>query len=188
MIAVSILRGQKVVLRPFRWTDVPYQHRWMNDREVSHFLKVGGDVPIEDVEEWYDVPVDPDDPRTFAILAGEGEVIGAIQLRKISWDHSWGELAMLIGEKAYWGKGYGTDAVRTFLRWCFQDIGLNRVELHVLEYNQRATRCYEKAGFSKEGVLRRRFFREGRYWDLHVMGILREEWETSASKDAHPGG
>ena len=59
----------------------------------------------------------------------------------------------------------------------FATINLNRIQLLVYEYNERAIRIYDRIGFTKEGVLRQENYREGRYWDTWVMSILREEWK-----------
>src|SRR5206468_7752591 len=76
----------------------------------------------------------------------------------------------------HWGKGYGTEATRLMVQYAFDTLNLNRVWLHVLEYNERGIRCYEKVGFKKEGLLRQEHFRDGRYWDTHLVAILRDEW------------
>ena len=81
-----------------------------------------------------------------------------------------------IGETEYWGRGYGTDAMNVLLRYAFTEINLRRVTLTVFEYNPRAIRSYEKAGFCHEGRLRKVLNKEGRRWDVLYMGILREEW------------
>ena len=60
--------------------------------------------------------------------------------------------------------------------YAFRTLNLNRIWLHVFEFNERALRAYEKVGFVREGVLRQDVFREGRYWNTVVMGILRDEW------------
>jgi len=81
-----------------------------------------------------------------------------------------------IGERDFWGKGYGTDAMNVILRYAFQELNLRRVSLTTFEYNPRAIRSYEKAGFVHEGHVRKFLLREGQRWDLLFMGILREEW------------
>ncbi len=83
-----------------------------------------------------------------------------------------------IGERDFWGKGYGTDAMKVILRYAFQELNMRRVSLTTFEYNPRAVGSYEKAGFVHEGQARRFLLREGRRWDLLFMGILREEWLT----------
>ncbi|MCK4899416.1 MAG: GNAT family N-acetyltransferase, partial [Anaerolineales bacterium] len=75
-----------------------------------------------------------------------------------------------------WGKGFGTDAVSVILRYAFHELNLHRVSLGVFEYNRRARRSYEKVGFSVEGRIRGDMLRQGRRWDVFIMGILREEW------------
>jgi len=77
-----------------------------------------------------------------------------------------------LREKAYWGRGYGTAAVRTALRFAFQELNLHRVELEVVADTFWAIRCYEKACFVREGTRREAIFRDGRYNDLLVMAVL----------------
>jgi RimJ/RimL family protein N-acetyltransferase len=91
----------------------------------------------------------------------------------------------MLGEPEEWGKGYGSEATRLVLRYAFETLNLNRVWLHVYEYNERGLRAYEKAGFRREGRLRQEMFRDGRYWDTIVMGILRDEW-LAARPQAQP--
>ena len=81
-----------------------------------------------------------------------------------------------IGNRNDWGKGYGTDAMKIILRFAFTEINLRRVTLTVFEYNPRAIRSYEKAGFKHEGRMRGALLKDGKRWDMMFMGILREEW------------
>jgi RimJ/RimL family protein N-acetyltransferase len=84
-----------------------------------------------------------------------------------------------MGARESWGKGYDTDAMRVILRFAFQELNLRRVSLDTFEYNPRAIRSYEKAGFVLEGRARGYLNREGKRWDLIFMGILQEEWLSS---------
>ena len=95
------------------------------------------------------------DGYDFAIrtLTG-GRLIGFIELDAIQWAHGDAYLAIGIGERDLWGKGYGTDAMREILRFAFEELNLHRVTLTVFEYNPRAIRTYEKVGFREEGRLR----------------------------------
>jgi RimJ/RimL family protein N-acetyltransferase len=92
-----------------------------------------------------------------------------------------------IGEPEYWNKGYGTDVMNTLLRFAFTEINLRRVTLTVFEYNPRAIRSYEKAGFRHEGRKRQLLNREGKRWDELYMGILREEWMERNHNDPGAG-
>jgi RimJ/RimL family protein N-acetyltransferase len=81
-----------------------------------------------------------------------------------------------IGDRAHWGKGYGTDAMKLCLRYAFMELGAERVSLGLHEYNPRAQRAYEKVGFKMEGYTREDTRREGRWTGGYWMGILRDEW------------
>jgi RimJ/RimL family protein N-acetyltransferase len=88
-----------------------------------------------------------------------------------------------IGEREFWGKGYGTDAMNVLLRFSFRELNLHRVGLLTFSINPRAIRSYEKAGFVHEGKVRGAMRRYGKRCDFVVMGILRAEWE--ARQDGH---
>jgi RimJ/RimL family protein N-acetyltransferase len=82
----------------------------------------------------------------------------------------------MIGDKTYWNRGYGTEAVRLVAKHGFNTLNLNRIFLHVFENNPRAIRAYEKAGFSHEGRKRQAEFKDGKYIDVLVMSMLRNEF------------
>ncbi len=81
-----------------------------------------------------------------------------------------------IGDRANWSKGYGTDAMKLCLRYAFMEMGAERVTLGLHEYNPRALRSYEKAGFTMEGFTREDTRREGKWTGGYWMGVLRDEW------------
>jgi RimJ/RimL family protein N-acetyltransferase len=106
----------------------------------------------------------------------DNKLIGEIGLDVVNWPGRDAFVGLGIGETEYWSKGYGTDVMNVLLRFAFTELNLRRVSLGVFEYNPRAIRSYEKAGFHHEGRMRRLLKREGRRWDNLFMGILREEW------------
>lgn len=106
----------------------------------------------------------------------DDKLIGEIGLDVVSWSGRDAFVGLGIGETEYWSKGYGTDAMNVLLRFAFTEVNLKRVTLTVFEYNPRAIRSYEKAGFLHEGRKRLLLNREGRRWDELYMGVLREEW------------
>jgi RimJ/RimL family protein N-acetyltransferase len=106
----------------------------------------------------------------------EDKLIGELGLDMVDWSGRDSFVGLGIGEQEYWSKGYGTDVMNVLLRFAFMELNLRRVSLGVFEYNPRAIRSYEKAGFRHEGHLRSLLNREGRRWNNLYMGILREEW------------
>jgi RimJ/RimL family protein N-acetyltransferase len=114
----------------------------------------------------------------FAIRALEdNRLLGDINIEVVNgWMGRNAFLGICIGERNDWSKGYGTDAMKIMLRFAFTEINLHCVTLNVFEYNPRAIRSYEKAGFIREGRLRGRLLKDGKRWDMLYMGVLREEW------------
>jgi len=115
----------------------------------------------------------------FIIEIQKGEQwasIGTVDLFRPDWKNRVVNFGIIIGEKIYWGQGYGSDATSSALLFAFRELNLNRVELEVFEDNLRAIRCYEKIGFQHEGTRRKAFFKDGSYHDVNLMGILRDEF------------
>jgi RimJ/RimL family protein N-acetyltransferase len=108
----------------------------------------------------------------------DDRLIGGIDLSAVHNGHGESFVGVGIGERDFWGKGYGREAMRLVLRYAFTELNFERVSLDVFEYNPRAIRSYEKVGFRHEGRERGLLHREGRRWDLIYMGILRSEWEA----------
>lgn len=126
-----------------------------------------------------------DDPDRFGFLIetlSDQRIIGETTLSDVFSPHREAWVAIGIGDRAYWGKGYGTDAMNVLLGYAFRELNLARVNLSTFEYNPRAIRSYEKAGFVHEGRQRGALLRYGRRWDVVHMGILREEWEKRDEK------
>lgn len=106
----------------------------------------------------------------------DNAVIGFVGLFNLYKLHGDALVAIALGERKYWGNGYGTDAMRVLQRYAFMELNLRRVGLIVFGYNPRAIRSYKKAGFISEGKVRGAMLRDGKRWDFLYMGILRDEW------------
>jgi RimJ/RimL family protein N-acetyltransferase len=87
-------------------------------------------------------------------------------------------LGMMIGDRQYWGKGYGTAVIKLFVRFLFTRYNLHRIDLATFSENQRAIRSYEKCGFVAEGVRRKAMWTVNGYRDQVMMGLLREDWDA----------
>jgi RimJ/RimL family protein N-acetyltransferase len=171
------LIGRTIYLRPPEFEDAPTMVTWFNDPEVTRTLRLYQPMSLTREKEFLAQINRSETELALAIVVCEtDQLIGATGFRDISMRHRHASFGISIGEKALWGKGYGTEATRLLVRHAFQKLNLNRVQLEVYEFNKSAIRCYEKAGFQIEGRLRQTYFTDGRYWDTLVMGILRDEW------------
>lgn len=179
-----MINGKKVRLRAIEREDIPKFVRWLNDPEVTQYLTLY--MPISRVEEerWFEQQLESQNSKVLAIETNEGLHIGNIGLHDIDWKNRHAMLGIFIGEKEYWGLGYGTDAVMTLLGFAFQEMNLHRIYLYVFDYNERAIRCYQKCGFQVEGRQREGLYQNGEYHDLLSMSILESEYR--AHQEAAP--
>ncbi len=182
-----MIRGERVYLRPAERADVPTFVRWFNDADVVHNLATR--APMSDAAEsaWFDrmlAAQGKTDYHFVICLLEDDRAIGTIGLHGIDGENGSAEFGIAIGEKSEWNKGLGTDATRAICDFGFGSLRLERISLLVYAGNDRAVRAYEKAGFTHEGTMRRAHFIRGAYHDVHVMGLLRAEWESLPHRPA----
>jgi diamine N-acetyltransferase len=108
--------------------------------------------------------------------------IGNSFLTDIDYKHRRAEFNIVIGEKNCHGKGFGTEVTKLVLDYAFQILGIHNVFLRVYEFNQKAIRAYEKAGFAVCGRRRQAQFMGGRLWDIIFMEALATEFTESLLK------
>lgn len=174
--------GNKVRLREYRKEDVKLAQSYLNDREIRKLLNPGIPYPLTfgDEEKWVESLSSQNDRYSFAIeTLDDNKYIGGCGINDIDWKNSVAIIGIVIGDKEYWGKGYGTDAMKLLISFVFEQMNLNKIKLHVFSFNERAIKCYEKCGFTKEGVLREEIFSDGKYHDDIVMGFLKTEYYNS---------
>jgi RimJ/RimL family protein N-acetyltransferase len=177
-----MLTGHKTLLRALTREDLPRLCQFNNAVEVE--VAGGGDPPrpqsLARLEAEYEANISKGgrDGTGFAIEA-DGDLIGQCALFEFDEVARTCSLGITIGDPQYWGRGYGTDAVRVLLDYGFRHLNLHRVWLAVNGSNARALGAYHKCGFVEEGRLRSHVWSDGQYVDLVYMGILRGEWETA---------
>jgi RimJ/RimL family protein N-acetyltransferase len=178
-----MLKGKRVVLRAMERSDLPLVHAFNNDLAVE--LAGGGDHPMPQSMSRLEAEFDQRaggggrDGESFAIVA-EGNFIGSCALFNFDNLAQTAELGIGIGNKLYWGKGYGREAIALLVDYGFRYRNLHKVHLRVHGLNERAQRAYKAVGFVEEGRLRAHVYSNGDYDDLVLMGVLRSEWNYSA--------
>ena len=175
--------GEKVVLREKRRSDIDDDYGWRVDEELS---RLDATRPITMSFEAYrtyareEMRYATATSKRLAIDTHDGIHIGNCMYYDINRRRGVAELGIMIGDRRYWGAGYGTDAVRTLLNHIFTATDLDSVYLHTLKWNDRARQSFAKAGFREM----RTVFRNG--YDFVRMEIRRDEWETAPSADDGP--
>ena len=168
-------------LRELRPEDAPLMLEWMHDSLVQRgFQKDMSSMTIEDARQFCanskitDI-VSEGQSLNFAFANELDEYLGTISLKDISLVNKTAEYAISM-RRAAWGQGNALEASKLLLDKAFCEYGLHRVFLTVFADNDRAIHLYEKCGFKKEGQLRKHIYKDGKYVDWCLYGILEDEY------------
>lgn len=167
-------------LSPLQQEDGAHFHRWIADPEVIEFsMSVFQAMSTpQQVDAWFAATLRDAKSLNLGIYTTDtNELIGYAGLSGISATNQSGEYFILIGEKAFWGKGIGTAVTKEVVAIGFTKLGLNRIMLTVSEPNTGGLKAYAKAGFRVEGRMRQACLRRGSFHDKIMMSVLKSEWQ-----------
>jgi len=177
-----VLKGKLVKLRKIKMADALRFVKWLNDKEVNKFT-TRRKISLAKEKKWIrEMPKHWQTDRIFAIVTISDIHIGSIGLHKIDQRDKNASYAIIIGDKNYWQKGYGTDASRLILDYGFNVLKLHRIYLRVYDYNKRAIKVYQNLGFKLEGKEREQNFYNNKFHDVFMMGLLKNEWQKARRK------
>ena len=171
------LIGERIYLRPLDKDDLDQCMRWINDPAITSTLTMRYPMSRTQEESWLlSHYKDQTDIPLAIVIKDQDHHIGNCGLHSIDYVNRNAEFGIMIGEKDQWGKGYAPEAGRLIIDYGFKQLGMHHISLEVYSHNKRAQRAYEKVGFVHEGTMRESYFRNGRYYDNLIMGILETEW------------
>ncbi|WP_407400202.1 GNAT family N-acetyltransferase [Treponema sp.] len=173
---IKKLKGNRIYLSPMTPEDALRYTEFLNDLEVTRGLVMSGaNVTVDGERSWLSTQSSSNQDYSIIDLASE-KLIGSVGLDSIDSLNATAELGIVIGDKDYWNKGYGAEAITLILDYGFRRLNLHSVFLHVYSFNERAVHCYERIGFKKAGVLRQQVQRGGKFYDRYIMDILADEF------------
>ena len=172
------IEGKLIRIREKRVEDIPDEYAWRVDEELSRLdatrpLTMSYDDFLKYSKEEMQFPNFRS--KRLAVETIEGVHIGNVMYYDLNMRSAETELGIMIGNKEYWGKGYGTDIVKTLLKHLFEDLKLERVYLHTLAWNYRAQSSFSKSGFREIRAVRR----GGQ--DFLLMEVNRNSWVEEAT-------
>lgn len=171
------IQGKNVVLRAISMKDANLLMELINDAETEKML--GGSsfpVSLEGQEKWISAQTGRIDVlRCIVALKENEEGIGTVILSDIDTKNGVAQVHIKMDKQRGRGKGYGSDALNTIVNYAFGEMRLNCIYADVLEYNTVSQKLFEKCGFHRDGVLRSRVFKGGRYINVVSYSRLKED-------------
>jgi RimJ/RimL family protein N-acetyltransferase len=175
-----MLEGDRVRLVPPRREYIEQFQKWMTDPEITQYLRMFRPITRDMEEDWYNTLKKRENDFIFSIVILDDEndeiLIGNCEI-KVDWKNRVGSCGIVIGEKDYHSKGYGTEAMKLLVDYGFNTLNLNRIELSTFNFNLRALKSYKNVGFKEEGARRQTIYVNGEYHDVIILGILKNEWQ-----------
>jgi len=167
------IKGKKVTLRALEKSDLSLMLKWSNDPELQYWLG-GWHFPssMATMEKWLERISEDQSNLRFAIENEEEGLIGSANLVEINWKDRNAFTGMMLGDTNNRSKGYGTDTVMAIMRYAFEELGLERLDTTIIEYNKPSLKLYcDKCAWEKEGVKKNWYWRKNRYWGKIILGI-----------------
>ncbi len=177
------IEGRHVVLRAIEHADLPALQRWANDPEIQRLLG-GWHFPINqrDQQIWFESLNCQSSNQRFAVQAPSGELVGTANLVSIDWKNRNAFHGVLIGDRNVRGKGYGVDAIMAIMRYAFDELGLQRLDTDIIEYNTISLKAHvDRCGWLIEGRRSQAYFRGGKFWEKVILGITQERYRETVA-------
>jgi RimJ/RimL family protein N-acetyltransferase len=161
----------KILIRPLKKNDLIQTIIWLKDPRINKFLAATfEDLDLKKEFDWFNEMNSSLIDFIFAIEDKKNKrYIGNCGLHKVNWENRSCEFGIVIGDKEYWGKTFGTDTINGILKIASEKLNLLKIKLFVYEYNERAIGAYKKCGFEVKEILKRDHLFDNRYWDTMVM-------------------
>ena len=177
-----ILRGSLVTLRPPTPEEAKTFIAWFADVEVTRYIAVRFPPALHQEEEFLKRMSESRDDVFWVIEVG-ARPVGAIGIHGINWISAHAITGIAIGDKSYWRRGVATESMQLRTRYAFRELNLHKLMTSVVIENVGSRRALEKAGYRTIGVLRQHHWSEGRYHDMWLGEVLREDWEREHGGD-----
>lgn len=181
MTEQPVLETIRLQLRSIGYSDTIVIQETANSREISDtMISLPHPYPDGEAERYIARKMhelEEGSSVTFVIeKKAEKGFCGLIEVRDIDNEHSQGELSFWLANKA-WGNGYMSEVVQVIVQYGFEKLGLNRLYAYHMLRNPATGRVLEKNGFRREGLLRQRVRKWGKYEDVALLAILRQDWQ-----------
>lgn len=171
-------------IRNLEKKDAPLMLEWMHDPDVVTYLANDFEhMKIENCLSFMEAGAKDEQNIHLAICDDKDEYLGTVSLKNINKIHQNAEYAISTRKKAH-GTGAAQFGTKEILKKAFEELGLNRVYLNVLEENVRADKFYNKMGFVYEGTFCRHLFIKGEFHNLKWYGMTKEKYEQLKEKEA----
>ena len=174
-----LIIGKRIFFRAVEEKDCSKLQTWANNSSIQRML--GGwhfPISMQDQNKWISsLNCNSSDQKFMIETIDTNEIIGFTNLVSIDWKNRNASTGLLIGDNNYLGKGFGTEAVMTMMKYAFDELGMHNLDADIIEYNNLSLKTYiEKCGWTVQGNKKKWYYRNGKRWDKIILGINYDEY------------
>lgn len=170
-----VIQGKLLRLRPPKPDDAEVMIGWFEDLEATHFLELRNPPSIEMEKEWLD-RTGKDPSSVVWVVEVDGRAVGTTGIREIDWKNGFGSTGTIIGDKTQWRKGIGREAMQLRTRYAFTQLPLRKLKSAYFDGNVASGRAQAAAGYQEVGRHRADRFVGGKWVDMIITEVMREDW------------
>ncbi|NME95936.1 GNAT family N-acetyltransferase [Clostridium cochlearium] len=174
-----MIKGEKVYLKAIDREELPYLMNWRNRPDFRKYFREYREINLDMQEKWYEDKVIKDDSTImFSIKDVENnELLGCCGLCYINWIHRYADLSLYIGWNNEYidDKGYALEACKLLFNYAFNELNLNKIWTEIYEFDDKKKSLYDSLGFKVDGVLRKNYFYNGKWWNSYILSLLKDD-------------
>lgn len=175
--------GRTIILRRIRQSDEATITKWYQNHELLMYYDHLPPPTYSKIVNKLKQQLKTNHRLDLIVENKIGEPVGTVYLKKIDWKNRHAELHVLIAEKKDQGRLFGAEAAFLLLRHAFWELNLNKIYCRTIEYAKEAQRLIQLCGFKKEAVCRQLIYQQGKYWNVTIYGMLKDEFDTFVTQD-----
>jgi len=167
---------KKFVFKNISKKDLEVLQKWRNSKEIFPYNTQFKLLNSIDQKNWYEMIQKPESDRKMFVVKMDKKLIGVCGLIHLDIKNKNADVALIIGELQFQGKGLGKQILKKLLEIGFKKFGLNRIGAEIIDYNEKSEIVFKKLNFQLECKLRESIWRYGKWHDINIYSILRDEF------------
>ena len=175
-----VIQGERLRLRPPHPEDAAVMITWFEDLEVTQHLLLRNPPSLGQEHEWLDMRAkDPD--SILWVVEVDGKAVGTTDVQQIDWRNGFGQTGTVLGDKAQWRRGIGGEVMRLRAEYLFAHTPLRKLKSSYIDGNEASARAQAACGYVEVGRWHRERFVDGKWRDMVLTELMREDWQKSRS-------
>lgn len=176
-----MIKGNQIYLTSIEESDLEVLRNWRNREDYRKYFREHREISKDMQKKWYETKVLADSSTIMFSIRDlqSDELLGCCGLCYINWVNRNADLSLYIGKDNLYidNLGISEEACKLLFQYGFGELGLEKVWTEIYEFDTKKYDLYKKLGFSEDGILRKQYFHDGKWWNSYILSLLKEEFK-----------